>query len=393
MLKSYSRTQSTVALSSAEAELYATVTAASEGLGLAAMCEEYGCRVIPWINVDASAAIGIAQIKGLGKVRHLNTQSLWIQDAVRERRVQLEKVGGNLNPADLFTKHVPAEVMQRHMLRVGLCPQEGRAATAPKLVTGAEDIAMEVGEVELTVDSLEVDDDIVEEWQVNVDEGLVDNLQEEKKVSIGFAQPTGTPGADADSEKKAARLPTIRGTASFYALEAGRAACAAGSNACLGIRLGIKGAKGERRITRRTSGSSESSTCGSVSTLRASTSGSSTSTGTSTMGRSMTSLRGPDLSRAICRSSSIYIYMRISTRSATAQYFSPSSRGTWTPAGRHILRRYHRQSLRAFVSVSPQRGGAGNRGYYPGDGYVPWPAMCGGEETETVAGGLHCRNE
>ena len=122
LLKVYSRTQSTVALSSAEAELYATVTAASEGLRPAAMCEEYGANVTPWIHVDASAAIGIAQTKGLGRLRHLGTQSLWIQDAVREKRVMLEKVNGSQNPADLFTKHVPAELLHRFMQKIRLEP-------------------------------------------------------------------------------------------------------------------------------------------------------------------------------------------------------------------------------------------------------------------------------
>ena len=115
-----------VALSSAEAELYATCSASSEGLGLAAMCEEYGHVVTPWIHVDASAAIGIAQRKGLGRVRHLSTQSLRIQDAVREKRITLEKVNGSENPADLFTKHVPADLIERHMQRVGLQPRDGR---------------------------------------------------------------------------------------------------------------------------------------------------------------------------------------------------------------------------------------------------------------------------
>ena len=44
LTKHDSRTQNTIALSSAEAELYATLAAASEALGSAAMCEEYGGR-------------------------------------------------------------------------------------------------------------------------------------------------------------------------------------------------------------------------------------------------------------------------------------------------------------------------------------------------------------
>ena len=86
LIGSYAKTQATIALSSGEAELYATVMASSEGLGIKAMMMDFGIIVTPHLYVDASAAIGICQRKGLGKVRHLDTQSLWIQDALQERR-------------------------------------------------------------------------------------------------------------------------------------------------------------------------------------------------------------------------------------------------------------------------------------------------------------------
>ena len=76
-------------------------------------------------------------------MRHLSTQPLWIQDAVREKRVQLEKANGSANPADLFTKHVPAELMHKHMMKIGLEPRDGRAASAPKLVTGQDELQIE----------------------------------------------------------------------------------------------------------------------------------------------------------------------------------------------------------------------------------------------------------
>ena len=76
LLKTYSRTQSTIALCTAEAELYATVQAASEGLALAATARDYGHDIKPWLYEDASAAIGIAQPKRLGTVRHVACQSL-----------------------------------------------------------------------------------------------------------------------------------------------------------------------------------------------------------------------------------------------------------------------------------------------------------------------------
>ena len=83
LLKTYSRTRSTIALSSAEAELFATVQGASEGLGMAAMALDFGKVMVPLMYVNVSAAIGIAQRTGLGKMRHLHTQSLWVQEAVR----------------------------------------------------------------------------------------------------------------------------------------------------------------------------------------------------------------------------------------------------------------------------------------------------------------------
>ena len=109
LLKTYSRAQSAIALSSAEAELCATVQGASEGLGMAAMALDVGKVMVLWMYVDASAAIGVAQRKGLGKIRHLHTQSLWVQDAVRDKRVFLDKVPGAYNPADMYTKHLDAQ--------------------------------------------------------------------------------------------------------------------------------------------------------------------------------------------------------------------------------------------------------------------------------------------
>ena len=42
----------------------------------------------------------------------------------------MDKVDGRFNPADMFTKHVPAEVMWRHMGTIGFENREGRAAAA-----------------------------------------------------------------------------------------------------------------------------------------------------------------------------------------------------------------------------------------------------------------------
>ena len=66
LVKAYSRTQSSIALSSGEAEFYGLVSTSSEALGLVAMSEDCGDKVDAFLHADASAAIGVANREGLG---------------------------------------------------------------------------------------------------------------------------------------------------------------------------------------------------------------------------------------------------------------------------------------------------------------------------------------
>ena len=81
LVRTYSKTQSTIAKSSGESELYALVRASAEGLGIATLLSDFGIKD-PRVSVgmDASAAIGIAQRVGLNKVRHVEVDVLWIQE-------------------------------------------------------------------------------------------------------------------------------------------------------------------------------------------------------------------------------------------------------------------------------------------------------------------------
>ena len=105
MLKMWSRTQATVALSSAEAELYGTVKASAESLGILSLMKDLGRGGLQaQVFGDASAALGIIARQGLGKVRHLNTAYLWVQEKAAEKEIKYNKVPGQDNVADLFTK-------------------------------------------------------------------------------------------------------------------------------------------------------------------------------------------------------------------------------------------------------------------------------------------------
>ena len=132
-LKMWSSTQATIALSSAEAELYALTKGAAQGLGMMSLMSDFGVGVSVTIHTDASAAIGIVRRAGLGKLRHLNVRYLWVQDQVKREQLGLEKVAGTDNPADLATKHFNAEVMKKHLERLGVRTGGGRARSAPLL--------------------------------------------------------------------------------------------------------------------------------------------------------------------------------------------------------------------------------------------------------------------
>ena len=136
-IKSWSTTQATVAMSSAEAELFSLTKGAAQALGILSMAMDFGRSLDAVVHSDASAALAIAQRKGLGKVRHLKVQYLWIQDRVKHGDLSVVKVWGKDNPADLMTKHLPAAELQDHSARLGFMLSSSRADAAPRLAARA----------------------------------------------------------------------------------------------------------------------------------------------------------------------------------------------------------------------------------------------------------------
>ena len=124
-----------MALSSAEAELHAMVAASAETLGVVSLMADMGLTVEGEIFGDSTAAlaIAIAQRQGIGKLRHVRTQALWVQEARAEGRLRYKKVLGSRNPADSLTKYMPATLMDQHVETIGLEFRGGRADSAPSL--------------------------------------------------------------------------------------------------------------------------------------------------------------------------------------------------------------------------------------------------------------------
>ncbi len=129
----WSSTQAVVAMSSGEAELYALTKGAANTIGMLSLASDFGQTLHGRISSDASAAIGIVNRTGVGKLRHVRVQYLWLQDKVRNGELEVAKVPGVVNPADLFTKHLDIATMSGHLERLGFELRSDRAETAPTL--------------------------------------------------------------------------------------------------------------------------------------------------------------------------------------------------------------------------------------------------------------------
>jgi hypothetical protein len=106
-------------MSVGEAEYYAMVKAAAEGLGIQAMAKDLGYDFGLRIWVDSSTAKAIASRIGLGRVRHMEVKYLWAQEAHKDGRFQVLKIAGDRNPADVLTKPKNATDMRDMLEMVG----------------------------------------------------------------------------------------------------------------------------------------------------------------------------------------------------------------------------------------------------------------------------------
>ena len=113
-IKAWSKTQSVVALSSAESELYGIVKASAEILGLKSLFLDIGLKFSSIIYSDASAALGIIQRQGLGRTRHIDCGYLFVQGLNAEKVIRYAKVPGEENPADMCTKGLKDELIKKH---------------------------------------------------------------------------------------------------------------------------------------------------------------------------------------------------------------------------------------------------------------------------------------
>ena len=135
-LEAVSATQSVIALSSAEAEFYASNRGCAGGLQMASFLKEAGLEVTPRVWTDSSACRGIMRRQGTGRLRHLEIRHMWTQEKLQEGAFLLKAVPTETNVADLMTKHLAAERVADLLAKLGV--RRVRGLVVATTIAGAE---------------------------------------------------------------------------------------------------------------------------------------------------------------------------------------------------------------------------------------------------------------
>ncbi|KAD4983048.1 hypothetical protein E3N88_19719 [Mikania micrantha] len=118
-----SRKQSTVALSSTEAEYIAATAAACQGVWLRRILRDLGCdqRFSTVIFCDNRSAINLSRNPIMhSRSKHIELKHHFIRDLVKQGEIQLEFCGTNEQYADMLTKAVSREKFVQFRLCVGM---------------------------------------------------------------------------------------------------------------------------------------------------------------------------------------------------------------------------------------------------------------------------------
>ena len=133
IIRFWSSTQKVIALSSGEAEYYGMVRAAAEGIGSKSILADMHVNVKLKLMEDSSAAKGIAERTGLGKVRHIEVNQLWLQEKVYNGDIIVEKVGTDDNLADALTKPLTSQGILKHVEGLRYEMRQDRHRLAPSV--------------------------------------------------------------------------------------------------------------------------------------------------------------------------------------------------------------------------------------------------------------------
>ena len=118
-----SRRQHNIALSTAEAELYALTEAAKEIVYLRVLIEGLGKELVPWkLFCDNQSAIAISTQpeQYRSRIKHISAKDMYIKEVISNGQIELEWVTSGDNVADILTKPLPFPAFCKHRQNLGV---------------------------------------------------------------------------------------------------------------------------------------------------------------------------------------------------------------------------------------------------------------------------------
>ena len=92
---------------------------------------DIGLYVETTLATDSTACKGLASRRGAGKVRHIQTPTLWLQHAVAQRVLKVVKTPGKDLPPDVGTKATVSAQQMWYLLSIfGVVRAVGRSRAA-----------------------------------------------------------------------------------------------------------------------------------------------------------------------------------------------------------------------------------------------------------------------
>ena len=129
LIHSHSRSQTSVSLSSMEAEILAATSLLTEAIYVKQVLQfligdkgGLGSQehVMMRLRLDSTSAQAFFARLGPGRAKHLSTRLLWTQSAMRKQWFFVDRISTKENPADLNTKPLSKERREFLMVRLGL---------------------------------------------------------------------------------------------------------------------------------------------------------------------------------------------------------------------------------------------------------------------------------
>ena len=120
LIAARSRVQLRIALGSGEAVMFAGMRCISETLGFVDLMREFKSndwgRIVH--RVDASACRAIMLRRGCGGLKHITVKSLWVQEAVREYSIEIDRVPRDEMHAHVLASPSSAEELRKHLTKL-----------------------------------------------------------------------------------------------------------------------------------------------------------------------------------------------------------------------------------------------------------------------------------